>query len=104
MFRFYIYNLLFLVFSIAVLCKLALMYPEFWTTWLLLGAWSVLLRRKQFRFQVTSMSILMLWRLDFGSRLNRFAGPWFAEEAALFGLIASVASIGWGQLKLKRKA
>jgi len=90
--------------SVAILCKLCLVYPEFRTTWLLLGAWSVLLRREQISLQVTSMSILMLWRLDFGNRLNRLAGPWFAEEAAFFGLVISSASFAWNHRKHQRKS
>ncbi len=31
----------------------------------------------------------MLWKLDFGNRLGLWTAPWFAEEAATFGLLSS---------------
>lgn len=83
--------------SVAIVLWLCRVMPDFYTTWIVLGFSSLLLRRRRPALcfvQVIAMVVAMIWRLDFGERANSFAGPWFAEEGAVFGMLASLLLLG----------
>jgi len=92
MYRFTISDLMIVTSLLAAVLSLCRLLPDFWTTWAVLGLWSFFLRPRRpsvFLIQVLLLILAMVWRLDFGERAHGFAGPWYAEECAVFGLIGS---------------